>query len=463
MGCYTGFIKNVNLENISIYATNSHINGCGNEISVGGLVGWKTTKGSLIDKVIVSGTIYTSGKSQGVGGIVGNAHSSKISNSVSRVNITADGDSVFVGGIVGLVKNNEVKIDSCVYAGESLESNGDGGKVGAVAGRVYKGSAKANMKDVYYDSDVFGQNAIGVVGPAGQGGSVAGAPSAVPDLNTEDVICMLNEGTLDENGECDKQSPWSVGGENISWNGSDGFKVTFDADGGFFPEDSKTFKMLSNGNAITADEITSPSKSGASFVGWSLTKGASEPSDLGFVSAPTRVYAVWKPVFTITFDANGGSFPDGSLKKEKGVAKGDVITVEGIGALPESYCLAYSGDDCDDAMYFTGWSFNPNPSTESEIVDLNQLNVFATQNTTLYAVWTEVITYTVTFNANGHGKTKVNFVRVGAGESLTQPVDPSADEGYVFDRWFTEDGHEFKFETMSITKSIILYAHWIPG
>ena len=37
-----GTIKDFYLENVDIYATNSHINGCGNEISVGGLVGWKT-------------------------------------------------------------------------------------------------------------------------------------------------------------------------------------------------------------------------------------------------------------------------------------------------------------------------------------------------------------------------------------------------------------------------------------
>ena len=457
-----GTIKDFYLENVDIYATNSHINGCGNEISVGGLVGWKTASASTIENVVVSGKIYTSGKGQGVGGLIGNAHSSRISNSVSMVNITADGDSAFVGGIVGLVKNNEVKIDSCVYAGESLESNGNGGKIGAVAGRVYQNSANANMKDVYYDSDVFGDTAVGVVGP--KGGKVTGEPSAVSNLNNEEVVCMLNKGTLDENGECDTQSPWSVGGQNISWNGSDGFKVTFDADGGTFPENSKTYKMLSNGNAITADEIALPTKDGAAFAGWSLTKGASEPAlNLGVVTKPTRVYAVWKPVFTITFDANGGSFPDdGSLKKEKKVAKGDVITVEGIGNLPESYCKVSSTFGCDVTMFFTGWSFKSNPSTESEIVDLNNLDVFASKDTTLYAVWTSVETYTVTFNAGGHGKTKVNFVRVGAGETITKTVDPSADIGYQFGGWFTEDSILFEFETTPITKSIILYAHWTP-
>ena len=454
-----GSIKNLNLENINIYATNDQ-SGCGNEISVGGLVGWKTPIASTIENVVVSGKIYTSGKGQGVGGIVGNAHSSSISNSVSKVNITADGDNAFVGGIVGLVKNNEVKITSCVYAGEDLESNGNGGTLGAVVGKVYNGEkTNANLTDVYYDSDIFGDNAVGlVVSPA----QTTGNPSPVSDLNNEEVVCKLNKGTLDANGECDKQEPWSVGGQNISWNGSDGFKVTFVADGGTFPENSKTYKMLSNGNTITTDEIASPTKVGAAFAGWSLTKGASEPSDLGIVSKPTRVYAVWKPVFTITFNANGGNFPDGKLTKEKSVAQGDVITVEGIGALPESYCLAYSGDDCDDAMYFTGWSFGQTLSSETPIVDLNELNVFASQNTTLYAIWTEVITYTVTFNAGGHGKTKVNFVRVGEGETITQPVDPTADEGYTFGGWFTEDGLEFKFKTTSITESIILYAHWEP-
>lgn len=459
-----GTIKDFYLENVDIYATNSHINGCGNEISVGGLVGWKTASASTISNIIVSGKIYTSGKAQGVGGLIGNAHSNSISNSVSMVNITADGDSAFVGGIVGLVKNNEVKIDSCVYAGNVLESNGNGGAVGAVAGRVYKSNANANMNEVYYDVDLFGEEPVGVVGPKGQGGKTTGEASPVPDLNNEEVVCMLNKGTLDENGECDTQSPWSVGGQNISWNGSDGFKVTFDADGGTFPENSKTYKMLSNGNAITADEIASPTKDGAAFAGWSLTKGASEPAlNLGVVTKPTRVYAVWKPVFTITFDANGGSFPDdGSLKKEKKVAKGDVITVEGIGNLPESYCKVSSTFGCDVTMFFTGWSFKSNPSTESEIVDLNNLDVFASKDTTLYAVWTSVETYTVTFNAGGHGKTKVNFVRVGAGETITKTVDPSADIGYQFGGWFTEDSILFESETTPITKSIILYAHWTP-
>ena len=457
-----GTIKDFNLKNVDIYATNSHIDGCGNEISVGGLVGWKTPGGSVIENVVVSGKIYTSGKAQGVGGLIGNAHSSTISKSVSMVNITADGDSAFVGGIVGLLKNNEVKIDSCVYAGEDLESNGNGGAVGAVAGRVYKGSANANMNSVYYDVDLFGEDPIGVVGPQGQGGKTTGEASPVSDLNNEEVICMLNQGTLDANGECNKQEPWSVGGQNISWNGSDGFKVTFDADGGTFPENSKTYKMLSNGNTITADEIASPTKVGAAFAGWSLTKGASEPSDLGTATKPTRVYAVWNPIFTITFDANGGSFPDGSSNKTKSVALDDVITVEGIGALPESYCIEPTEQGCNDTIYFTGWSFGQTVSTDFPIVDLNKLNVFASKDTTLYAIWTEVITYTVTFNANEHGKTKVNFVRVEADGNITQPVDPTADEGYRFDGWFTEDGQEFVFATTPITKSIILYAHWTP-
>ena len=459
-----GSIKNLNLENIEIYAKNDQ-SGCGNEISVGGLVGWKTTSVSDIENVVVSGQIYTSGKGQGVGGIVGNAHSSRISKSVSMVNITADGDEAFVGGIVGLVKNKEVKIDSCVYAGEDLESNGNGGARGAVVGKVYNAvnndGANAKMTDVYYDSDIPGINAVGqVVSPA----KTTGTPSPVSDLNTEEVVCMLNKETLDENGNCNKQEPWSVGNNNISFQGSDGYKVVFDANGGLFPAEAKTSKMLSSGNAITADEISEPSKDGCSFAGWSLEKGASEPSSLGTITKATRVYAVWYPLMTVTFDATDGYFPPETpvvKTKTKKIAKNEPLTVEGLGSLPESFCSVNSEETgCGEMKYFAGWSFNKN-ATAAEIVDLNEMNTFVTQNTTLYAIWTTEEIYTVTFHADGHGKTKVAFVKVKAGRTVEE-MGAVPDVGYVFGGWFTEDGTAFDFKKTEITRSIILNAHWTP-
>ena len=85
---------------------------------------------------MTSGSINVSGNKQGVGGVVGNAHSSTIQNCYSSVNIYTSGNEAFVGGIVGLVKNKTVQITSCVYAGETLLNTGENGSVGAIIGKV---------------------------------------------------------------------------------------------------------------------------------------------------------------------------------------------------------------------------------------------------------------------------------------------------------------------------------------
>ena len=253
-----------------------------------------------------------------------------------------------------------------------------------------------------------------------------------------------------------------MGLSGISLNGSDGFKVSFNANGGAFATGAKTSLVVPAGGNIAFEEIAKPSRDEYVFAGWSLDKAAEEPAgDLGVVAGATKVYAVWNPVFTVSFDANGGAFPDGSETKEKRVASGEPITVEGIAPLPVSYCKENGVNGCDVTMYFTGWSF-VDEAGEDAIVDLNTLEVVATGATTLYAVWTEVKTYTVTFHAEGHGKTKVDFVRVGEGQTITRPMDPSADEGYSFVGWFTEGGDVFDFDNTEITESIVLSAHWTP-
>ena len=189
-----GTIKNLALEDVNIYATNNKTSafGGGDEISVGTLIAYKTPDGGLVDGILTSGSINVSGNKQGVGGVVGNAHSSTIQNCYSSVNIYTSGNEAFVGGIVGLVKNNTVQISSCVYAGETLLNTGEGGSVGAIIGKVYKKSAKASTTNVFYDSDQFGSG-IGLIDP--ETGHVAGTITPVPDLNSDSVVCWLNGGT----------------------------------------------------------------------------------------------------------------------------------------------------------------------------------------------------------------------------------------------------------------------------
>ncbi len=450
----SGTVKNLTLKDVDILATNDDGTNPGtNEISVGGLVGWKDESASgTIDGVSVSGTITVSGKGQGIGGVVGNAKAGTIKNSISTVSIYASGNKSYIGGVVGLTKA-DLKVESCVYAGENLVNTGTGGSVGAIVGDHRSGTLTTT--NTFYDSDLF---------ETGVGRGTVTTTNPISELNSEAVVCVLNKGTIDENGDCDKQEPWSVGSTTISLNGSDGYKVVFDANGGAFPVSAKTFKLLSSGNAITADEISEPSKEGFSFAGWSLEAEASEPSSLGTVTEATRVYAVWYPLMTVTFDATDGYFPPESpvvKTKTKTIAVDEPLTVEGLGSLPESFCSVYSQETgCGEMKFFAGWSFDKNATAE-QTVDLNELNTFVTRDTTLYAIWTTEEIYTVTFHAVGHGKTKVAFVKVKSGDKV-EKMDAVPDEGYIFEDWFTEDGVAFDFDKTGISRSIILYAHWIP-
>jgi uncharacterized repeat protein (TIGR02543 family) len=483
-----GTVKNVTLTNVEIYAASSAgdvgTSGKDNPISVGAIAGF--VEAGTISGCAASGKIETSGATNRVGGIAGNVWAATISNCISEVNIYATGDNTHVGGIVGVVrdKTGEVTLNSCVYAGETLFSNN--GSAGAVAGQ-YEKKEDITSNDLYYTSDY---PAVGT----GLGNRPFDS-KPVEDLNTEDVICELNGGTWNTDdqtcseasanvicelnggswntneGTCSNASAdgaWSEGQSNLSINGSDGFKVTFDANGGSFSEGSKTSKFFAKGATITANEIANPTYTGYKFAGWSLTQGG-DVQNLGKADKAKTVYAVWKPIHTITFKTIPGTFVGGSSEESKNVAEGDVVTVEGLPALPVRFCSQETNGNCDKYAYFNGWStVSHAPYGEKEtipegtIVDLPTFEF--SDDVTLYAVWIESETYTVTFNANQHGQTKVAFVKVGKNEKTVQPPDPDANEGYVFTgRWCEEipcdDDTKFDFNT-EIKRNYVLYADW---
>lgn len=86
-----------------------------------------------------------------------------------------------------------------------------------------------------------------------------------------------------------------------------------------------------------------------------------------------------------------------------------------------------------------------------------------TADITLYAKWTEEgttpTTYTVTFDANGHG-TAPAAQTVEHGKTVTKPANPTA-RGWTFGGWYTEAActNAFDFST-AITDNITLYTKW---
>ena len=215
-----------------------------------------------------------------------------------------------------------------------------------------------------------------------------------------------------------------------------------------FQEGIKTTKLLKVGDKITDSEIIPPSRGDTVFAGWSLAPDAEVPdSTLGSADKAKTVYAVWKKMFTVTFDANGGTFPDGDTEKSKIVANDEVIDEEGFD-VPQTYVSAE-----ETKYYFSGWALSADADAALETLGN------ATDNVKLFAVWTEAPTFTVTYDTRGFG-VEVDYVQEGNTTKL--PEDPTA-AGYKFAGWFTDttfaEGTEFDSEK-PIEASVTVFAKW---
>lgn len=442
-----GVVKNLNLENVYITASTNagEILDVVNPISVGGIVGWQT--GGSIEGCFVSGKIFTSGAGNAVGGVVGTARGGSIRNTLSTVSVYASGNSTYVGGVVGFVRG-ATSIEYSAYDGAALINNGDG-KRGGILGNFQTGTAKVEI--AYFDGDVVSEG----IGAKTDSLEVDGATLNEEELNVDKVTCALNGGEL-KDGACSEDGVWSVGDVHLVVNGVSRnesgalmFEVKFDANGGVFRDGDKTSKLLKVGDKITATEIIPPTRGDTVFAGWALTSDATKPDSLlGVADKAKTVYAVWKKMFTVKFDANGGTFPgEGAVKSmSKLVADGEAISVEGIG-LPESY----TADEVK--YYFNGWAFSAD--AEASLATLGE----AKGDTTLYAVWTEAPTWTVTFDTRGFG---VSVAYVQDGEKVVLPEAPKA-AGYKFVGWFTDssfaEGTEFDTSKV-IEENVVVFAKW---
>ncbi len=146
--------------------------------------------------------------------------------------------------------------------------------------------------------------------------------------------------------------------------------------------------------------------------------------------------------YTVTFDANGGTeLSETSRTVEEGKT---------IGALPEEVQrVGYT---------FTGWykeaSCKNKWNFDTDVV---------TQDTVLYAGWEPVVvTYTVSFDLQGHGS--IEGITVISGSKIERPSDPAAD-GYTFIGWYKEAAceNQWNFDTDTVTGDLTLYAGWVKN
>ena len=441
-----GTVKNLILENADITASTNagDILGKDQPITVGSIVAWQTS--GTIESCFATGTIQTSGAGNVVGGIVGNMKGGTVKNNLSTMSLRVSGNESHVGGIVGAIRGNAT-LTANAYDGNSLVNNGDG-SIGGAIGYLEKGTAKVSQ--VFFDSDIAEEG----IGKTSKDTTVSleGSATGKADLNSSDIVCELNNG---KDGSC-PNGVWSTGATHLSLNGVSlnetgkiVYLVQFDANKGVFSKSANTRLLLEAGEKISAAEITRPTRGDTVFAGWALTADASAPADsLGTVAKATTIYAVWKNMFEITFDANGGAFVDteGATTGKtttKIVAEGSDINMEGI-----HIGTTYGVDET--TFYFVGWA------TEKDAEEPLETLGKATENTTFYALWREEVTYTVTFDA-GIGGYTVAFVKEDG--KAEKPDDPEA-AGYSFTGWLNGD-KVYDFDEV-VKSDLTLNAQWKP-
>lgn len=157
------------------------------------------------------------------------------------------------------------------------------------------------------------------------------------------------------------------------------YTVTFDPNGGGTAPDSQT---VNYGGTVT--EPAAPARTGYTFSGWN-TKQDGSGSTWNFtgdtVTADTTLYAQWTiEQYTVTFDLDSGKWTDSSIPTE--------FTVREDGTLPMTI-----PDPVKDGYAFDGWyiSGEENEAGEPTQQKITPNEYRFTEDTTVYAVWTESI------------------------------------------------------------------------
>ena len=212
------------------------------------------------------------------------------------------------------------------------------------------------------------------------------------------------------------------------------YTLTFNSNGG--TGTMTPIANLTGEYTLPANEFTAPS--GKQFKGWSLSTDGAIVTKVDMTENKT-VYAIWEDIpvvtYTLTFNANGGS---GTMAP--------IANLTGEYTLPANEFTAPSGKQ------FKGWSL----STDGAIVT----KVDMTENKTVYAIWEDipVVTYTLTFNANGGSGTMTPIADL-TGEYTLPSNGFTAPSGKQFKGWsLTTDGETVT--KVNMTENRTVYAIW---
>jgi len=186
--------------------------------------------------------------------------------------------------------------------------------------------------------------------------------------------------------------------------------VTFNAQSG---SPTPTAQIVATGGRATTP--TAPTRSGYAFVGWytAASGGSAWVFSSNTVTANITLYARWTPVYTVSYNSQGGSSVS-SQAVNSGSTAAQPATPTRAGYFFEGWYTS--------TAFTTQWNFSTNT---------------VTANTTLYAKWS-VRTYTVAYSANGgSGSTMATHTCTVNDESCTLRTNTYTRSGYNFMGWAT--------------------------
>lgn len=222
------------------------------------------------------------------------------------------------------------------------------------------------------------------------------------------------------------------------------YAVAYNINGGsgVVPGDGNTYQQ---GKTVTVPGNTGNlTRTGYAFAGWNTAADGSgttyQPGQsFTMFHANSSLYARWDANnYVVNFDAQGGT----PTPVQQSVAYGDTLIRP---QNPTKYGYSFAGW-FTDSVYTTQWDFGRDT---------------VTSNLTLFAKWTALSRYTVSFNT-GSGGTAIPSQNVYAGGTVSRPTPDPTRSGYAFSGWYKEPDcvTSWNFSTDTVSSDVTIYAKW---
>lgn len=212
---------------------------------------------------------------------------------------------------------------------------------------------------------------------------------------------------------------------------SSSYTVTFDANGGSV---STTSKIVTNGE--TYGSLPTPTRSSYSFDGWyTSASGGTRVTDSTTVdlTGNQTLYAHWLLMYTVSYNANGGTGTPSSQTKIENAA----LILSGIKPT-KKYVISYNSN-----------GGTVSPSSKNVSCTFNNWNTARNGSGTSYSPGSE-------YNANAEVTLYAQWKNPVAGELATPTRS-----GYTFMGWFTSSAGGNQIDSNSVLSgNITVYAHW---